>query len=238
MPRFVFDTNVLINYIRGRDQEAHEALTVASKLGTIFISQITILEMWAPEKWKIKEKSPNLVPLWKRKLDEGEIPDGMLEVIIEQLDKYQQPIPNEFVLSTRSKRYRWTISDEDGHDICLVEYVNNSIIIRSADICKNRVRREILMLENLCDRLGVQVIPVSTRAQHYAKIIVQYHRDTLGKSVIPDSLVIATGLVRRAWLVTTDKDWRKVAQDIQNRNLSLPKMKVIDPIRLSREGIP
>ena len=236
MPRFVFDTNVLINYIRWSDHEVYEALMVASELGTIFISQITILEMWAPGKWQIKEESPNLVPLWKRKLDEGEIPDGMREVLIEQLDEHQQPIPNELILSTLRQGRRWAASDENGQLVFLAEY-DSSIIVKSPDIRKSQVEHEISVLKEICNELGAKIIPVSPRAQHYAEIIVQYYRDTLGKSVIPDSLVIATGLVRRAWLVTTDNDWENVAQDMQNRKLPLPKMKVVDPVHLSRGGI-
>ncbi len=238
MPRFVFDTNVLINHIRWDDPEAYEALMVAAGLGVIFISQVSVLEMWAPGTWKIKEDSPHVVQRWRHQLDEGEIPDGMLEVLVEQLDEHQQPIPNEFVPNTLREGRRWSISDENDQLIFLVEYMNNSVVIRSPDIRKSHVEQEILELKNICDRLGAQIIPVSARAQYYSEVIVQYYRDILGKSTIPDSLVIATGLVRRAWLVTDDGKWWNIAQDIQSRGLPLPKMKVIDPARLAREGVP
>ena len=127
---------------------------------------------------------------------------------------------------------------KNGQLVFLVEYADNTIFIRSPDIRRDQVEDEMSTLKNMCNELGAQIIPVSTRAQHYAEIIIQYYRDTLGKSVVLDSLVIATGLVQRAWLVTADKKWGRVAQDIQNRGLPLPKMKVIDPVRLSREGVP
>ena len=238
MPRFVFDTNLLINYIRYNESEAHDALMAAASLGTIFISKVSIWEMWAPEKWKIKEESPNSVPLWKRKLDEEEIPKGMLEVLVEQLDRHQQPIPNRFIPRTLREGRLWAISDENDQLVSLVEYVDNAISIRSPDIRKSQVEQEISELKNICNELGAQIVPLSARAQDYAEIIIQYYRDTLGKSVITDSLVIATGLDRRAWLVTADTDWERVAQDVQNRGLPLPKMKVIDPVQLSQKGVP
>ena len=238
MPRFVFDTNVLINYIRWDDQDVHEALMVAAELGEIFISRVSILEMWAPGKWQIREESHLLVPLWIRKLENGEIPEGMLEIMLEKLIEHQQPIPNEFLLSTVQEGRQWFIYDENDQLVFLIEYTEGSIALRSPDIRKSQVKQEISTLKNICDRLGAQIVPISARAQSYAEIIVQYYRDTLGKSVILDSLIIATGLVRRAWLVTTEiKKWGRVAQEIQSRGLPLPKMKVIDPIQLAREVI-
>ncbi len=238
MPRFVFDTNVLINHIRGGDQDAYEALRVAAELGKVFISQVSILEMWAPGTWKIKEDSPDVVQRWRHNLDEGEIPDDMLKVLVEQLDEHEQPIPNELAPNMLREGHRWDISDENGQSVFLIEYTGDSLVFRSPDIRKSQVEQEISALKNVCGMIGAQIIPVSTRAQSYAEIIVQYYRDTLGKSVILDSLIIAAGLVRRAWLVTDDNKWNRIAQDIQNKGLPLPKMKVIDPARLARAGVP
>jgi|GEM_PF-2235433 len=234
MPRFIFDTSVLINYVRYNDQEVHDALTVAADLGGIFISQISILEMWAPLKWKIKEESPNLLHLWIPKLEEGEVPAGMQEVLLHELSEYQQVLPNQFFVDTLQKRRRWSISGENGQLISVVEYRDNSLILMSPDIRRGQVEQEIFTLRYICDTFNAQIIPVSERAQYYAEIIVQHYRDALGKNAITDSLIIATGLVRRAWLVTYDNNWQQVAQDVQNRALPLPKMKVIDPARVAR----
>ena len=238
MPRFVFDTNVLINYIRYDDQEVHDALTVAADLGKILISKISIFEMWAPVKWKIKEESPNLVPLWIQKLEENEVPAGMQEVLLHELNEYQQPLPNQFFVDTRRKGRRWPILDENEQLIAVVEYTGNSIILMSPDIRCSQVEQEMSALKHVCKTFNAQIIPVSKRAQYYAELIVQHYRDTLGRNTITDSLIIATGLAQRAWLVTDDNNWPIVAQDIQNKSLSLPKMKVIDPARVARGEIP
>lgn len=234
MPRFVFDTNVLINYIRYDDQEVHDALTVTADLGEILISQISVLEMWAPVKWKIKEESSNLVPLWIWKLEEGEVPAGMQEVLLYELNEHQQPLPNQFFVDTRRKGRRWSILDENKQLVAVVEYTGNSIILMSPDIRRSQVEQEISILKHICKMLNAQIIPVSKRAQDYAELIVQHYRDTLGRNSITDSLIIATGLTRRAWLVTDDNNWQRVKQDMQNRSLPLPEMKVIDPTRMAR----
>ncbi len=233
MPRFVFDTNVLINYIRYDDQEVHDALTVAADLGEILISQISVLEMWAPVKWKIKEESPNLVPLWIRKLEEGEVPAGMQEVLLHELSEYQQPLPNQFFVDTLRKGRRWSISDENKQLISVVEYTGNSLILMSPDIRRSQVEQEISTLKHICETFDAQIIPVSERAQYYAELIVQHYRDTLGRNTITDSLIIATGLEHDAWLVTYDNNWEKVKKDMKNRSLPLPEMKVIDPARVA-----
>ena len=239
MPRFVFDTNVLINYIRGDDREAQEALMVAADLGRVFISQISILEFWSPEKWSIKEESPHLVPLWLHKLEEGEIPAGVIELRLAQLEEHQQPVPNKFILETRRERRRWRVLDENKQTVFIIEYTDNSFIFKSPDIRRNQVEEEISVLEAICYSLNIQIIPVSTRAQKYAEVIVKFCREILGKSVIPDSLIIATGLVRRAWLVTNEYNrWSRITDESQNKNLSLPKLKVIHPTQLAREEIP
>ena len=241
MPRFVFDTKVLINYIRQSDQEAYDALTVAADLGQVFISQISILELWAPEKWSIPEKSPHLVPLWIRKLEAGEISEGMKEFLIEKLAEYQHPIPNMFIAQTLRSGHRWVISDEGGIPVFLVEYTGEVLVFRPPDIRRNQLEQEFLTLQSLCENLGARIIPVSSLAQNYAETIVKFYRERLGKSVIPDSLIIATGLARRAWLVTGGNEfhrWQWIAKDISKRDLPLPKMKVIDPAQLARKELP
>ncbi len=238
MPRFVFDTNVLINYVRYDDQEVHDALTVAADLGGILISQISVLEMWTPVKWKIKEESPNLVPLWIKKLDEGEVPAGMKEVLLYELSEHQQLLPNHFSVDTLRKGRRWTISDENRQLISIVEFTGDSLILTSPDIRRSQVEQEIFTLEHICKTFNAQIIPVSKRAQDYARLIVQHYRDVLGRNTITDSLIIATGLAQRAWLVTDDTNWQSVAQDIQRRRLPLPKMKVVDPAQIARGEVP
>ena len=238
MPRFVFDTNVLINYIRYDDQDVYEALTVAASLGKILISRITFLEMWAPVKWKIKEESPNLVPLWIQKLEEGEVPAGIQEVLLHVLSEHQHPLPTQLFVDTLLKGRKWSISNENKQLISIIEYTDNSLILMSPDIRRSQVKQEICMLNRICDTFDAQIVPVSKLAQYYAEIVVQHYRDTLGRNTVTDSLIIATGLARRAWLVTDDNNWQRVAQDLQNKPLSLPKMKVIDPARVARGEVP
>ena len=239
MPRFVFDTNVLINYIRQNDQEAYDALTVAADLGRVFISQISILELWAPQPHKtppIKEQP--LISLWLDSSESEEIPEEIKKMLIEHLTKHQLPVPNQFFVKTIRAGHRWVVLDENEQVIFIAEYSGNSLVFRSPDISRKQVEQEISILKAVCDSFDAQIIPASARAQQYAEVIIRFYRERLGKSAIPDSLIIATGMVRRAWLVTDDKKWTQVAKDIQTRALPLPRMKVIDPTRLAREEIP
>ncbi len=239
MPRFVFDTNVLINYIRSNDQEIYEALTVAAELGRVFISQISILELWAPQPHKIPPiKEEPLISLWLHASESGEIPKEILSILIEHLIEHQLPVPNQFFVETLQEEHRWLVLDENEQEIFMAEYSGDSLVFRSPDISRKQVEQEITRLKAICDSLNVQIIPVSTRAQQYAEVIIRFCRERLGKSAIPDSLIIATGMVRRAWLVTNDKKWAQVAEDVQTRALPLPRMQVIDPTRLAREEIP
>ncbi len=237
-PRFVFDTNVLINYIRYNDQETYNALTVAADLGRVFISEISILELWVPQPHKILIKEQPLISLWLHASESGEIPEEILSMLIEHLIEHQLPVPNQFFVKTIRAGRRWFVLDENEQVVFIAEYSGNSLVFKSPDISRKQVEQEISILKAVCDSFDAQIIPASARAQQYAEVIIRFYRERLGKSAIPDSLIIATGMVRRAWLVTDDKKWVQVAEDIQTRALPLPRMKVIEPTRLALEEIP
>ena len=149
--RFVFDTSVLIDYLRD-DEMAANALFVATERGRVFISLISLMELWLP-----RDKS------------------------------------------------------------------------------NTEIREEITALQELCDRLEIQIVACTRPSQEQALALLESHRSPLGRNALSDSLIIATGMTRRAYLVTRDTRWFDVAQSSIRQGDSFPFMRVASPEELVEE---
>lgn len=68
MPRFVFDTSVLITYLRDENSIAADAFAKASDIGTILISVISIMELYRPnrDRRQVEEEVKKIYDLAKR----------------------------------------------------------------------------------------------------------------------------------------------------------------------------
>jgi predicted nucleic acid-binding protein len=82
-----------------------------------------------------------------------------------------------------------------------------------------QIREELNKIDQLCMRLGIKKVTLSSRAQEYALAILDEprSRSLLGKNALTDSLIIGTGIVKRAHLVTRDRNWFDLAQQMPNR---------------------
>ena len=92
-------------------------------------------------------------------------------------------------------------------------------------IGKNQIRKEVRDILRLCERLGIKIIYCTPRAQEKALDILKVprYRSYLGQSTnaIIDSLIIASGILRRAYLVSKDLKWK----EIYNRVLTPEKVR-------------
>ncbi len=149
--RFVFDTSVLIDYLRD-DEMAANALFVATAKGSAFISIVSLMELWLPR--------------------------------------------------------------------------NKSNV---------EIRAEITILRELCQRLNIRIIPCTSRSQERALTVLEHNRSPLGRNALPDSLIIATGMTRRAYLVTKDTHWADIARSTAERNDSPSTIQVVSPEELVEE---
>jgi len=142
--RFVFDTSVLVDYLRD-DGMAADALAVAAEKGNVFVSLISFMELWL---------SPNK---------------------------------------------------------------SNA-----------EIKEEIAALKELCEKLAIRIVPCTHRSQQRALALLEHSRSLLGKNALSDSLIIATGMTRRAYSVTRDNRWFDVARSVQG-------LRVLSPEKLVEE---
>lgn len=147
--RYVFDTSVIIGYLRDEDVAA-DSLFFAAEQGQVYISLISLMELYPP--------------------------------------------------TGQRKRSNQQIASE---------------------------RRTI---EQLCNLLGINIVPCSAKSQQLALSILEKYRVPLGRNALTDSLIIATGITRRASLVTTENKhhWFSVGQSLS--------IKVLSPIELLQEA--
>jgi len=122
--RFVFDTSVLIGYLRDSTDIAADALFLATERGEAFVSLISLMELYLPQ-----------------------------------------------------NKSDWEIA------------------------------REIKAIRELCQRLGIPIIPASGTSQRRALEVLKRHRSLLGKNALSDSIILSIGAARRAYLVTRDSKW-------------------------------
>ncbi len=126
--RFVFDTSVLIDYLRNPNDIAADALFIAAERGEAFVSLISLMELYLPQ--------------------------------------------------------------------------NKSNV---------EIENEVTAIQKLCTRLGIKFIPSSPSSQQRALAILERYRSPLGRSALPDSLILGVGMARRAYLVTKDKHWFEIS---------------------------
>jgi len=235
MPGFLFDTNVLINYLR-HDSSAKNAIAAASEAGHIFISRISILELWAPAKWKKKEKSENLVPRWVRKLNEGELPLGIIELMEDNIEEHNIELPFYLQVEVIKENSYWVIMDENQRTMLQIQHQNGTLTIGYPEKRREELEEEIKKIYDLREEYNAKIIDVSRKAQEYAEVVLQHHYQTLGKNAVTDALIIGSGLARRAWLVTLEiRRWKTIARDFGRHRANLPRMKVISPEQLVQE---
>lgn len=153
MVRYLFDTCVVIDYLRDQQSLAADALVVAANRG--LVSVITLLELQLYD-------------------DSGKI-------------------------NTKSKA---------------------------------RIKKELQAVSELCNTYGVQIIPISRQAQIYACSILEKFRQDLGRNALSDSLIMGTGMARRATLVTSESAWFRIAKSPEAPSF----FKVILPEKLVEVG--
>ncbi|ABY35509.1 MAG TPA: PIN domain-containing protein [Chloroflexus aurantiacus] len=95
---------------------------------------------------------------------------------------------------------------------------------------KEAIERDLSRVKKLLETYGIRLIHCSRRAQEVALDILRDHRSPLGKNALTDSLIIANGLVRRAYLVTRDRKWSQVARGLQQRKPCA--LRVVSPVDL------
>ena len=126
--RFLFDTSVLIDYLRDPNDTAADALFIAAERGRAFVSLISLMELHLPQNRRNEE-----------------------------------------------------------------------------------IASEVTAIRELCQRLGIRIIAASPASQHKALDVLKRHRSPLGRNALPDSLILGTGLTRRAYLVTRDRHWFQIS---------------------------
>ncbi len=87
-----------------------------------------------------------------------------------------------------------------------------------------KIKEEQQKIKEICERLNISVVPISEKTQIEALQILKDFRTLLGKSALPDSLIIATAIMRRAVLVTDDHKWAEVAKRYSIKAFSPEKL--------------
>lgn len=238
MPSFLFDTNVLIQYLRDSlDTTGIDAVIRASEMGNTFISKVSIFELWAPEKRKISERSSTFVNRWIQKMNAGELPLGVIELIEdEMMEEHALELPvTPQIEVIRPNRY-WVITDELRRTFFQIQYQNGTLTISFPDQRRDEIQNEVQRVYALAQEYGIQILDLSKRAQTYAETVLEYHYRTLGKNAITDALIIGSGVAQRAWLVTNEiRRWCVISRDLQQRLVNMPFIKVTTPQILLQE---
>jgi len=231
MPGFLFDTNVLIQYLRdGPDSIAIDAIIRASEIGNVLLSRVSIFELWAPDKWKISEKSTSLIPRWVRKLDAGDLPLGIGEIVEDEVEEHHLELPVAPQIEVIHRNRYWVITDESRRTFLQIQHQDGTLTISSPDRRREEIQSDIEQIYGLVEEYNVQILGISKTSQAFAEVILKYHYRTLGKNAITDALIIGAGMARRAWLITHEiQRWCIIAADLQRRSISIPPIKVATP---------
>jgi predicted nucleic acid-binding protein len=168
MTKFLFETSVIIDYLHGQDVAA-DALFRASELGTVYISKITLLELWLPRHLSRRRSSKP--------------PSGQ---------RLKQP------------------SDE-------------------------QIRQEIKRVCALRSRLNLKIVPCSPASQEFALTILERCHSPLGRTALPDSLLMGTGIATCDYIVTSDTKWPRVMEQLMACNVIAVPVEVISPVQLVRD---
>ena len=225
LKRFVFDTSVLIDYLRG-DGMADNALLVAADRGCVFVSLVSLMELWLPLGYPFRIQSREVVKEIIQGLDKGEI----IYELEERFSENDYDLPGGCSVEVRDPGQRWRIIEVNQPQFDIRLY-NGSLYVSPLHKSSEDVRREVGVLKDL----GVHFIPCSSAAQEWALRLLEHHRPLLGRNALTDSLILGTGIARRAWVVTNDMKWFRVDEENQRRGWPFPRLRVISPERLVQE---
>ncbi len=234
--RFVFDTNVLVEYLRAGegDSIAADALFKATEIGSVYISLLSLMELWLPDKTSFNIRDEQRIQNIVSGLDKSKITEELLDDLYANgYDLLSQPL-----VQIRSPGKKWRvewIEEQEQVDVRLDP--NGVLTIFPYQRNKGEIIREIRRLREFP---GIQIIPCSARAQEWALEILEHHFPTLGQkreqNSLIDSMIIATGITRRAYLVTNEiRKWGRISQENRERHLPFPTLHVISPEQLVQE---
>lgn len=229
--RFVFDTSVLIDYLRD-DEMATNALFRAVEIGSVFISLLTLMELWLPDRTSFSIRDARKVHKIVLALNAHSIAEDLREEFYD----HDYSFLDQPSVEVRTPDKRWQVEwDQEQFDVRLDP--NGILTVFPHQRNKQEILREIRRLREFP---GIQVIPCSTRSQEWALQILEYHLPVLGQkreqNSLIDSMLIATGITRRAYLVTNEiRKWGEIARRNRENNLPFPTLEIISPDRLVQE---
>jgi predicted nucleic acid-binding protein len=67
---------------------------------------------------------------------------------------------------------------------------------------RRKVEEEVRRIHDICRLLNIKIVYITLKAQQIAIDIIKNYYSNLGTSCIPDALIIGTGIVRKAYIVT------------------------------------
>jgi len=228
--RFVFDTSVVVDYLRD-DEISTNALIRATEIGEVFVSFLTLMELWLPDKTSFSIRDTQKVRNIALALDKHAIAEELVEELYENgFDFSDQP---SFEVCTQGKK--WQI--EWGQERLNIRLDPNDILtIFPQQRNKDEILRDIHRVHRY---RGIKIIPCSPRSQDWALQILEYHFPVLGQkreqNSLIDSMLIATGITRRAYLVTKEEKWKRIDQINRQQSLPFPPLKIISPEQLLQE---
>ena len=233
--RFVFDTSVLVDFLRsdGGDSTAADALFKTTEIGSVYISLLSLMELWLPDKASFNIRDTQRIQNIVSGLDASKITEELLDDLYENGYELSDQQPS---VEVRSPGEKWQVEwdQEQAH----IRLDSNGVL---TVFPYQRNKEEILSeIRRLREFPGIRIITCSARSQEWALQILEYHLPTLGQrreqNSLIDSMLIATGITRRAYLVTTEiRKWGKIAQENSERNLPFPVLRVISPEQLIQE---
>lgn len=94
----------------------------------------------------------------------------------------------------------------------------------------DEIRQEVGPVYRACDTFGFKVLTCFQVTIRHALRLIEYCHTLLGRSAVTDSLLIASGISLRAILITKDKRWKEVVEQLQKKGNLKPKVMVMDPV--------
>lgn len=67
---------------------------------------------------------------------------------------------------------------------------------------RREVEEEVRRIHDICRLLNIKIVYITLKIQQIAIDIIKNYYSNLGTSCIPDALIIGTGIVRKAYIVT------------------------------------
>ncbi|WP_448591857.1 PIN domain-containing protein [Thermoflexus hugenholtzii] len=76
---------------------------------------------------------------------------------------------------------------------------------------REKAEEEVRKIYQVCERLNIRIVYITPNSRKKAVEIVRNYYSNLGKSCIPDALIISSAIMRRAYVVTKDYgSWSRV----------------------------